>query len=106
MPNAMQNEAGLPSFHTGDANSSEKSANAAPQHNITPAMQQYLSSKAEHADCLLFYRMGDFYELFFDDAVKASSILGIALTKRGKHKGEDIPCAACRYTAPTAIWRR
>ena len=54
-------------------------------------MQQYLSSKAEHPDCLLFYRMGDFYELFFDDAVKASAILDIALTKRGKHNGEDIP---------------
>lgn len=57
----------------------------------TPAMQQYLSLKAEYADCLLFYRMGDFYELFFDDALKASAILDIALTKRGKHAGNDIP---------------
>lgn len=57
----------------------------------TPAMQQYLSLKAEYADCLLFYRMGDFYELFFDDALKASTILDIALTKRGKHAGNDIP---------------
>ncbi len=57
----------------------------------TPAMQQYLKLKAQHADYLLFYRMGDFYELFFDDALKASAILDIALTKRGKHAGEDIP---------------
>lgn len=57
----------------------------------TPAMQQYFTLKAEHAEYLLFYRMGDFYELFFDDAVKAASILDIALTKRGKHAGEEIP---------------
>ncbi|WP_152415438.1 DNA mismatch repair protein MutS [Caenispirillum salinarum] len=54
-------------------------------------MAQYLSIKREHADCILFYRMGDFYELFFDDAVKAAEALDIALTKRGKHAGEDIP---------------
>jgi DNA mismatch repair protein MutS len=57
----------------------------------TPAMQQYLALKAAHRDYLLFYRMGDFYELFFDDAVAASQILDIALTKRGKHAGEDVP---------------
>src|SRR5438045_9635687 len=57
----------------------------------TPAMQQYLRLKAAHKDYLLFYRMGDFYELFFDDAVRASQILDIALTKRGKHAGEDVP---------------
>jgi DNA mismatch repair protein MutS len=92
---ATKIQAGSPSFHNGDAISSEKRAIAAPQHNIapavTPAMQQYLASKADHPDCLLFYRMGDFYELFFDDAVKASAILGIALTKRGRHEGQDIP---------------
>ncbi len=54
-------------------------------------MQQYLKLKAAHKDYLLFYRMGDFYELFFDDAVKASQILDIALTRRGKHAGEDVP---------------
>src|SRR5271165_2151480 len=54
-------------------------------------MAQYLEVKAKHPDFLLFYRMGDFFELFFDDAVKASAALGIALTKRGKHSGEDIP---------------
>ena len=57
----------------------------------TPAMQQYLGLKREHKDYLLFYRMGDFYELFFDDAVQASRIFDIALTRRGKHAGEDIP---------------
>ncbi|MFA6022185.1 MAG: DNA mismatch repair protein MutS, partial [Rhodospirillales bacterium] len=54
-------------------------------------MAQYLAIKHAHPDCLLFYRMGDFYELFFDDAVKAAATLDIALTKRGKHLGEDIP---------------
>ena len=58
---------------------------------VTPMMAQYLAIKAEHPDGLLFYRMGDFYELFFDDAVKASAALDIALTKRGKHLGDDIP---------------
>ena len=62
-----------------------------PSSTITPALQQYLQQKATHADYLLFYRMGDFYELFFDDAVKAAAILDIALTRRGKHNGEDIP---------------
>jgi DNA mismatch repair protein MutS len=57
----------------------------------TPMMAQYLSIKAEHPDYLLFYRMGDFYELFFADAAKAAEALDIALTKRGKHAGEDIP---------------
>ena len=57
----------------------------------TPMMAQYLEIKSANADCLLFYRMGDFYEMFFDDASVASRALGIALTKRGKHLGEDIP---------------
>lgn len=56
----------------------------------TPMMAQYLSVKAAHPDCLLFYRMGDFYELFMDDAVIASSVLDITLTKRGKTQGDDI----------------
>jgi len=59
----------------------------------TPMMQQYLKIKSEYSDCLLFYRMGDFYEMFFEDAVEASAILGITLTKRGKSNGEDIPMA-------------
>ncbi|MCO5064141.1 MAG: DNA mismatch repair protein MutS [Rhizobiaceae bacterium] len=57
----------------------------------TPMMEQYIEIKAANQDSLLFYRMGDFYELFFDDAEKASRALGIVLTKRGKHQGEDIP---------------
>src|SRR6476620_4108556 len=59
--------------------------------SATPMMAQYLEIKAAHADYLLFYRMGDFYELFFPDAAKAAEALAIALTKRGKHLGEDIP---------------
>ena len=59
--------------------------------DATPMMAQYLALKAAHTDYLLFYRMGDFYELFFADAAKASEALDIALTKRGKHQGEDIP---------------
>ncbi|MDV7141266.1 DNA mismatch repair protein MutS [Tropicimonas sp. TH_r6] len=58
---------------------------------VTPMMAQYLEIKAGHPEALLFYRMGDFYEMFFDDAVAASAALDIALTKRGKHAGEDIP---------------
>ncbi len=65
---------------------------AAPEtESATPMMAQYLEIKAAHEGYLLFYRMGDFYELFFDDAVKASAALDIALTKRGRHLGSDIP---------------
>ena len=64
---------------------------APPPADATPMMAQYLEIKASHAEYLLFYRMGDFYELFFDDAAKASEALDIALTKRGKHQGDDIP---------------
>ncbi len=59
--------------------------------SATPSMAQFLEIKAAHPEYLLFYRMGDFYELFFDDAAKAAEALDIALTKRGKHLGEDIP---------------
>jgi len=59
--------------------------------SVTPMMRQYQEIKAAHPDCLLFYRMGDFYELFFEDAEVASRALGIVLTKRGKHQGADIP---------------
>src|SRR5271170_4995431 len=58
---------------------------------ISPMMEQYIEIKAANPDCLLFYRMGDFYEMFFDDAEVASRALGIMLTKRGKHLGNDIP---------------
>src|ERR671926_244334 len=57
----------------------------------TPMMAQYFEIKAANPDSLLFYRMGDFYELFFEDAAIASRALGIVLTKRGKHLGRDIP---------------
>src|SRR5438445_13264594 len=57
----------------------------------TPVMEQYIEIKAANPDCLLFYRMGDFYELFFEDAELAARALGIVLTKRGKHLGRDIP---------------
>src|ERR687889_810404 len=62
-----------------------------PPARVTPMMAQYLEIKAVHPDCLLFYRMGDFYELFFADAEVASRALGIVLTKRGRHQGADIP---------------
>ncbi|MEX6377690.1 DNA mismatch repair protein MutS [Providencia vermicola] len=65
----------------------------------TPMMQQYLKLKAQHPDILLFYRMGDFYELFFDDAKKASQLLDISLTKRGQTAGQPIPMAGVPHHA-------
>ena len=65
----------------------------------TPMMQQYLRLKAAHPDILLFYRMGDFYELFYDDAKRASQLLEISLTKRGASAGEPIPMAGVPYHA-------
>ena len=65
--------------------------------NLTPFMRQYLAVKAQHPDMLVFYRMGDFYELFFEDAEKASRLLGITLTKRGSYKGEPIKMAGVPY---------
>lgn len=67
--------------------------------SITPMMAQYLEIKQQHQDYLLFYRMGDFYEMFFDDAVTASKALDIALTKRGKHEGQDIPMCGVPFHA-------
>ena len=68
-------------------------ADAAPLSvaGATPMMEQFIEIKAANPDSLLFYRMGDFYELFFQDAEVASRALGITLTKRGKHAGADIP---------------
>lgn len=66
---------------------------------VTPMMAQYLEIKAAHPDALLFYRMGDFYEMFFDDAVAAADALDIALTKRGKHDGADIPMCGVPHHA-------
>ncbi len=65
----------------------------------TPMMQQYMRIKANHPETLLFYRMGDFYELFFDDAKKAARLLDIALTKRGQSAGEPIPMCGLPYHA-------
>ena len=59
--------------------------------DATPSMAQYLEIKAANPNSLLWYRMGDFYELFFEDAVVASEALSIVLTKRGKHQGQEIP---------------
>jgi DNA mismatch repair protein MutS len=67
------------------------------EQNHTPMMQQYLKVKAQHPDILVFYRMGDFYELFFDDAKKAAELLGISLTARGKSGGNSIPMAGVPY---------
>src|ERR1700760_4615546 len=67
----------------------ERAATEAPKPS--PMMAQYHAIKAEHPDALLFYRMGDFYELFFADAEVAAKTLGIVLTKRGQHEGADIP---------------
>lgn len=65
----------------------------------TPMMAQYLAIKEQARDALLFYRMGDFYELFFDDAVTAAGVLDIALTKRGQHGGESIPMCGVPFHA-------
>ncbi len=75
----------------GEAAGAAQGRAVAPPPGVTPSMAQFLEIKVANPDCLLFYRMGDFYELFFEDAVAAAEALGIVLTKRGKHLGEDIP---------------
>ena len=70
-------------------------------NNLTPMMQQYLSIKSSHKDYLLFYRLGDFYELFFEDAKVAAKILDIVLTKRGVQAGDDIPMCGVPYHSAT-----
>ena len=70
--------------------------------DATPVMAQYFEAKARQPDALVFFRMGDFYELFFDDAVKAAAALGIALTARGKHSGQEIPMAGVPVHAAEA----
>ncbi len=66
---------------------------------MTPMMQQYHNIKEQHQDCVLFYRMGDFYELFFEDAIKVAKALDITLTKRGKTNGQDIPMCGVPFHA-------
>ena len=77
----------------------EKSLNDPSFSNHTPMMQQYLRIKAQHPDMLVFYRMGDFYELFFGDAEKAARLLDITLTRRGASAGEPIKMAGVPYHA-------
>lgn len=89
MPNATSKENAL--------KTTKSSKNQASEH--TPMIAQYLKIKAEHPDILLFYRMGDFYELFFDDAVRAADLLNISLTARGKSGGDPIPMAGVPYHA-------
>ena len=69
------------------------------QGNHTPMMAQYLRLKADHPDTLLFYRMGDFYELFYADAEKAARLLDITLTQRGQSAGQPIPMAGVPFHA-------
>src|SRR5207302_2013232 len=73
--------------------------NDAVRSQHTPVMQQYLRIKSQHPDMLLFYRMGDFYELFYDDARRAAALLDITLTTRGQSAGEPIPMAGVPYHA-------
>lgn len=93
MPNAQEKTSKIKMT----ASAGNKSTKQAAKH--TPMMLQYLRIKAENPDLLLFYRMGDFYELFFDDAKRASDILSITLTARGKSDGEPIPMAGVPYHA-------
>ena len=70
----------------------------------TPMIEQYLSIKNQYKDVLLFYRMGDFYELFFDDAVIASKALDITLTKRGRAKGKIYQCVVFLFIPQIIIY--
>src|SRR6056297_714420 len=83
---------------------SEKTKTLKDQH--TPMMQQYLRIKAQHPQDLVFYRMGDFYELFYDDARRAAELLDITLTARGKSGGEPIPMAGVPYHAAESYLAR
>src|SRR5262249_14794810 len=84
--------ASVDAAHTIVTDASDAAGKAADETGrVTPMMEQYIEIKAANPDCLLFYRMGAFYELFFEDAEVATRALGIVLTKRGKHLGNDIP---------------
>src|SRR3974390_1179520 len=89
-------EAPEPATKAGDETSRVTPIAADEVGRVTPMMEQYIEIKAANPDCLLFYRMGDFYELFFDDAEVASRALGIVLTKRGKPQGNHIPMCGVR----------
>ncbi len=88
-PNSMPSPLDGDAAEVGEYAAESGAAPAIPA-DATPMMAQYLEIKHAYPDALLFYRMGDFYEMFFDDAVKAAETLNIALTRRGKHLGEDI----------------
>ena len=83
--------------HARDKNLPMKAAEVTPVH--TPMMRQYLGIKSDYPDMLVFYRMGDFYELFYDDAKRAASLLDITLTARGKSGGNAIPMCGVPYHA-------
>ena len=72
---------------------------------LSPMMQQYLEIKKQHKDEILFYRIGDFYEMFFDDALTASKELDLTLTGKQCGMKSGHPCAACPSTATRAMWR-
>lgn len=84
-----------------NSNNSQQNQKDSPKYvGLTPMMAQYRAIKDQHPDMLLFYQMGEFYELFFEDALTAAQALDIALTKRGQHNGEDIPmCGVPLHTA-------
>jgi DNA mismatch repair protein MutS len=88
---AFPASASVTAMHGEPKKVAARTAAAEENGRVTPMMEQYIEIKAANPDCLLFYRMGDFYELFFEDAEAASRTLGIMLTKRGKHLGADIP---------------
>src|SRR5512136_1385703 len=76
------------------------------QRELTPAMRQYLEIKEQHPDCIIFFRMGDFYEMFFEDAVTASKVLEITLTSRNKGKEDSIPLCGIPYHAASTYIAR
>lgn len=95
-----------PALNLGEPATPEKVPEKNTSGGITPVMAQYRDMKQQHPHCLLFFRMGDFYELFFEDAVVAAKDLDIALTKRGKHEGEEIPmCGVPVHTYETYLAR-
>ena len=94
---------------TGDSavrKSDGATADAVEGAAASPMFQQYFEVKRQHPDALLFYRMGDFYEMFFDDAVRASAALDITLTRRGQHNGAEIPMCGVPFHAAEAYLSR
>jgi DNA mismatch repair protein MutS len=89
-----------------EAEKPKKPAASKSPDRVTPMMAQFLEIKAAHADALLFYRMGDFYELFFDDAVAAAAALDITLTHRGTHLGQAVPMCGVPYHASEGYLQR